>query len=240
MAERTCTGMGSVFKLKRDQNAQVWPVLSVPGAPRVDPLPLEPIPRELRSSGPDLSGEASRRVVEMPDGWLVAMDRGEFGGGLYWVDRANQQVVSLDAARDERIRWIAQVTEGVLGVAGLCHGWGCVRSTSIYHIVRGAHGQWSLVPKHRFAGCPTLRAVLDRDSMLVSGCGALYRVTPGGLETLGTWPKSLLPLGLDGSVAKDKSGDHYVVFRPGLIARFSSATPALWLAPSSCIDPRML
>jgi hypothetical protein len=195
----------------------------------VDPLPVE-LPAELRSSIP---ADAARRVIEVSDGWLVAIDHGEFGAGLYHVDKAGARGKRIDAALDEPIRWISRVALGLIGIAGLCHGDACARYTRVYRIDRDEQGGWALTPHAEVAGCPAARAIdPGAGAVLIGTCGALYRVTRAGVETVGQWSKLLIPRAFAASVAGDVDGDYYVSFGR-LIARFSNGGRPDWFAPIS-------
>ena len=66
----------------------------------MDALPF-PAPAELAAP----SG-VERTLVEERRGWLVAMNGGEFSGGLFWVPRGTAQPVPLDRVLAEPVRWI--------------------------------------------------------------------------------------------------------------------------------------
>lgn len=227
-----CAGQLSapMWGLRRDDGGRVLPVQVGKWAPVVDPLPVE-LPAELRSSIP---ADAARRVIDVDDGWLVAVDKGEFGAGLFWVDKTGMRGRRIDSALDERIRWISRVTFGLIGVAGLCHGEACARHTKLYRIDRNERGDWALTPHADVVGCPAAR-VLDpgADAVLIGTCGALYRVTKAGVDTVGQWSNLLIPRAFEASVTGDAHGDYHVSFGR-LIARFSGSGKPDWFAPTSC------
>ncbi|WP_438014397.1 hypothetical protein WMF18_26235 [Sorangium sp. So ce315] len=199
-------------------------------APVVDPLPVE-LSAELRSSIP---ADAARRVVDVDDGWLVAFDKGEFGAGLFWVDKTGTRGRPIDMALDERIRWISRVSFGLIGVAGLCHGEACARHTKVYRIGRDEQGGWALTAHAAVAGCPAARVLNPgAEAVLIGTCGALYRVTEAGVDKVGQWSNLLIPRAFDTAVTGDAHGDYYVSFGR-LIARFPGGGQPGWLAPASC------
>ncbi|WP_437285000.1 hypothetical protein [Sorangium sp. So ce406] len=219
-----------VWGLRRDDVGRVLPVQVDTSGPVVDPLPVE-LPAELRSSVP---AGAARRVIGVDDGWLVAVDKGEFGAGLFWVDKTGTRGRRVDAALDERIRWISRVPFGLIGVAGLCHGEACARRTTVYRIERDERGDWALTAHAEVAGCPAARAIdPGADAVLIGACGALYRVTKAGVDKVGEWSNLLIPRALDASVTGDGHGDYYVSFGR-LIARFPGSGEPDWFAPASC------
>jgi hypothetical protein len=81
---------------------------------QVDSLPFEaPIELAVRARG------TRRSVVSQPNGWLVAMDDGEFGGGLYWVEAGTLRLRRLDSNLVDPIRWIGARGNRIVGVSGL-------------------------------------------------------------------------------------------------------------------------
>ncbi|MDC0745174.1 hypothetical protein [Polyangium mundeleinium] len=170
---------------------------------------------------------------------MIAIDKGEFGAGLFWIDKLGTRARRIDTALDERIRWISRVKFGVIGIAGLCHGEACARHTMVYRVERNEQGSWALAPHADLVGCPATHVVdHGTDAVLIGTCGALYRVTKAGAETVGQWSKLLIPRAFDASVTGDMHGDAYVSFGR-LIARFSKKGKADWFAPTSCASVRL-
>jgi hypothetical protein len=92
-------------------------------------------------------------VVEGAKAWLVALDVGEFGEGLYSIGKESRKAVRLDLQLPEAVRWIERLDFGVVAVAGLCHGEGCARATRVYRVDPSPTG-WTLAPLAELAGCP--------------------------------------------------------------------------------------
>jgi hypothetical protein len=140
-----------------------------------------------------------RTLVEERRGWLVAMNGGEFSGGLFWVPRGTAQPVPLDRVLVEPVRWITRTSFGIVGVAGLCHGYGPELKTVVYelHDVLG-DDHWRLRLLSVFPGCPTALALAPGgDAVLVlADFGGLKRVDRAGTQTVAMWSQLLSPMEL--------------------------------------------
>ncbi len=216
------------WSLQKDETGSVAPRAAMPRrAPRWDTLPVATLPPELAQ--PAVSG-AERRVVEGDKAWLVALNVGEFGEGLYSVDKESLQTVRLDLQLPEAVRWIERLDFGVVAVAGLCHGEGCARATRVYRVDPSPTG-WTLVPLAELGGCPVAIAASrgDREALLLT-CSATHSIRSSGLATAARWQGNLIPVHFSDAVQRDASGALYVSFGP-VVARFApGATPA-WFGP---------
>lgn len=86
-----------------------------------------------------------RQVLSRPDGYLVTVDQGEWGGGLFWVPQASRDAEPIGTLGNDAIRWIAELGFGTLAVSGLCHGDACALSSRVSLIHRVAASQrWQL------------------------------------------------------------------------------------------------
>lgn len=201
-----------------------WPAV-------VDALPFR-IPAELEAKG-----GSSRTVVTVNDGWLVAMDHGEFGAGLYWVESRSLRLHVLDARLADRVRWVGASGSSILAVAGLCHGISCEgKRTSIYEVRHGADGRWQLSPTAVFDGCPAAVAIAPSDQALLvaSDCGTLQRVDRNGARPVLSWPRGLQPVDI---IARDEPGTYHMSFGPYL-AHFTSKG-ADWFAARECVKAEL-
>jgi len=192
-------------------------------------LPFQPV-----AGFAGLEGSA-KQVVVRDDGYWAVIDQGEFGGGLFWVPSTTRRAQRMDAPSGEPVRWLEELTFGTLALSGLCHGEACARRTDVFRLERtkGGAGPWQLLPLARLEGCPSSVTVEpNRDALLVSGCGALYRVTAHGAEPVGRWPKALIAQ--DVQVASVAGSPAYYVSFGGVVARFAGTAPPSWLAPQAC------
>lgn len=129
-----------VWALRTDGSGSVVPE-RLPSVYDQSPPPPEAIlsklPKEVRRS------QVGRRwqTIETDTSWLVTLNDGEFGAGLFAVHREAKEARRLDAQLPEPIRWVGKTASGIVAIAGLCHGEGCSRNTYVYHLVP-AGGDW--------------------------------------------------------------------------------------------------
>ncbi len=204
----------------------------------VDPFPLTD-PAAL--AGPLASG-TERRVIQVEGGWLVALQEGEMGGGLYWVEASTQKVERLDANLFHYIGWIGMTKFGVVGVAGLCHG-GPGHLTSVLEIFPGVEEGWLLRPLAVVKGCPGDVSVgAGGDSVVVAaGGGALERIDEKFRQGIpevtqrevATYPDYLLPWQVIPTLGPGTSEEIYYVSFGQTLARFSKQG-AEWYSPATC------
>lgn len=217
------------WALQKDEKGRVNPHAAMPRRTRRwDALPVTPLPPEIAE--PALSG-AERRVVEGAKAWLVALDVGEFGEGLYSVDKESRQAVRLDLQLPEPVRWIERLDFGILAVAGLCHGEGCARATRVYRVDPTPTG-WTLAPLAELRGCPVAIAASSGDpEALLLTCTAAHSIRSSGLATAASWQGDFTPIHSPDAAQRDASGALYVSFGP-LVAHFPRGTAPEWFGPS--------
>lgn len=236
-ADRECIGHGAAhWKLRRDVSGAVTPVQAA-GEPTVSlpsDLPLHP---ELQAA---LSRAEHHTAVTTDAGVLIAVNGGEFAGELYWVKhRVGEQHAAAPVPIREMgagaIRWIARLSFGVVGIAGLCHGDACAARTTVYHVRPSGEG-WTLETLAAWQGCPAAPAVEPGgEALLVATCGTLQRVSAAGSETVARWqgPWTPPPMAAD-MIAKDAAGTHYVSFG-NRVAQLRKGYEPVWLIPPDCI-----
>jgi hypothetical protein len=177
----------------------------------------------------------TRSVVKVENGWLVAVNRGEFGGGLFWVRAGTLEAQPLDQNLVDSVRWVGMSKFGILGVAGLCHGDACTLRTSVYEVSRSVEGQWRLRPSAVLKGCPAAVSLDSASESLVvaAPCGALSRLDANGTREVAVWPLHLGPtqVVVTGGTSSAEA-DYYVSFGR-VVARFR-AGHAQWFAPLEC------
>jgi hypothetical protein len=192
------------------------------------------LPSELKA---ELASAAHHSVVSTEDGVLLSLDQGEFGAGLYWVESAHahsgSHAVRIQPAA-EPIRWIARVSFGIVGVAGLCHGDACAARSAVYRIERSGDG-WRLSSLAEWTGCPASASVEPGgQALLIATCGGLKRVHEHGVESVGRWPRAWnLPVG-EGSITRDADGRYFVSFGTRVVELQRGHEP-VWLAPPDCV-----
>ena len=209
---------------------QVLPLTRPPD--RVDPLPFE-TPPELDHR--QFAG-AQRTVLAVEDGWLVAIDGGEFTMGLYWVDAGSHELHSLDENLSYPIGWVSNGVRDSrnipLAVAGLCHGEMCGGRTTVYELFPGLDRGWQLSPRAVIAGCPAAltQSPDQRALYIASDCGTLNRVNDDHtVRVVAEWPSHLFPYQVIVTEDRDTEVTYYVSFG-GALARFRGAH-AEWFSP---------
>lgn len=231
MIPARCAGDGLFF----GRSAQTVLPQRLPARPRVVHLLREGAPPELQVD------RGERRVVDAPGGSLVAIDNGEFGGGLYWLGEQSERAEALDARLEEPVRWIGETRGRIFGVSGLCHGEACHAATrSIVFDIRvdelddgpdRAHA-WRLKPLAILRGCPSAIGIGQADGgLLVATCHGLHRLDELASALVATWPTFLSPI----DIAQVSGPDHalYNVSFGSLVARFGGGHEA-WFSTQEC------
>ncbi|HET6327802.1 MAG TPA: hypothetical protein VFG04_24170 [Planctomycetaceae bacterium] len=173
-------------------------------------------------------GSAGRvYAAKVPDGWIIAFNAGEFGGGLWWYapDGQSRYMISY-----HRVQGFLQTDQGLLALEGLAH-LGSDRG-EIIQISRGANGKWMSERVVNLGSAPDA-ATRDKDGSLivVTTKGLLRFRMRKPLETLldhGFWG-GLYP----NSVIIDSTGTVYVGMREGVakVALTKGQRTVTWLLP---------
>jgi hypothetical protein len=208
---------------------------------RKDPLPIEGRGRR-RPRTWDSPGGA-RYVSPVEDGWIVGLNWGEFGAGLWWVSR--------DGSRHTKLSELAVIDliptpKGVVAPTALnddgWHGHGAVLLLS-----RARSGLWKAKLLAEIGTSAWAATKEPDDSVLVATSTQLVRVTPAGEKAVlhtGRWDEvtqfldheSRAPFGLSftpRSLKATPKGDIYI----GMTAAVVRLTPAgrgyreEWLTP---------
>lgn len=104
------------------------------------------------------------------DGWLIGRDEGEFGGELYFYDKAGKQSTLLG----DNIRGIYMTSSGLVAVGGLAHLMG--DHGRIYRITEAQDGSWQAAPFLELPSAPW--------NTMVLGDGTLIVITDGGVVAI--------------------------------------------------------
>jgi hypothetical protein len=195
----------------------VLPTRGPRGRPRVvEPLMSASEPPELAAPSGD------RRVIEVAGGVLVALDRGEFGAGLYHLPSGAAQAEALDSHLSERIHWIGQTRDHIFGVSGLCHGVACdLHQTSVVFEVRldpvESGEAWRIAPIAVLPGCP--------ESVAIDAAARDHDAA----ATIATWPTWLGAR--DIAEVRGVTAPVYFVSFGTLLGRFSAGQSSWFSAP---------
>ena len=192
---------------------------------RRDPLPVEP------PTGPApvpwAAGNSRRFVVAVDDGWIVSLNAGEFGAGIWWVARDGARYTHLS---DENVVELIKNAAGVWAPTGLDHliaGRG-----RILLIARTGTNPWRVVRSIPIGASAYAATSAHDGSLIVVTRTGVIRVASNGKATrlhTGRWDgffKSAL-----------------TVRPPSTLARWSSAgaaTSSSACAPWSCTCCRIV
>lgn len=178
--------------------------------------------------GPAKEGLAGRvYAAKVPDGWIIAFNAGEFGGGLWWYGPDGQSRYMIS---HHRVQGFVQTDQGLLALEGLAHL--VFDQGEISRISRGANGKWISERVVNLGSAPDA-ATRDKD-------GSLIVVTTKGLVRfrLGKPLETLLDNGFWGglypnSVIVDGTGTIYVGMREGVakVALRKGRRTVTWLVP---------
>jgi hypothetical protein len=205
---------------------------------RRDPMPVAPWPKV---EAPAWTSRATRHVVRVDDGWVVAFNAGEFGAGTWWV--------SADGKRNQYIgkhHVVALINTRV----------GVLAATGIDHMVEG-HGDVFLIENAKGKGwrerhladigasAYTATATAGGEAILVVTRTQLVKVSLDGKVTLlhtGRWDASFDygPRGISGfypgSVTAALDGSIWIGMRAAIVrlTRVGSGYKEEWLGPKTC------
>lgn len=93
------------------------------------------LPDVINSRSVTVGTKGTRSVEQVDDGWLVGLDVGEFGGGLWWFScdgKLNRKLAY------EGVKGFAKTSSGVIAVTGLAHLG--IDEGKILHIGNGIEG----------------------------------------------------------------------------------------------------
>lgn len=226
-----CTPRGWLYLSRIGQS--VLPTRERPRRSVAEALPGGSEPPELAVSFGD------RRVIEVAGGALVAIDKGEFGAGLYHLPNGAAHAEALDSHLSDRIHWIGQARDRTFGVSGLCHGGACdSHKRSVVFEVRlepvETGEAWHIDPVAVLPGCPEAIAIAeDGGAILVATCHGLFRVDHLAATTLATWPTWLSAT----DIAEVRGVDAPIFFVSfgALIGRFSAGR-SNWFSAPECVQ----
>lgn len=168
-------------------------------------------------------------TARVDGGTLTSMNRGEFGGEVYWEPEngPRQRIAQINL-----VAFVPTAT-GLLGLAGLAHM--SVNEGRLVSFARAANGSWSVAALNDLGAAPQAFTLLPGDTILVVVSGALVAVHPkGSLRTLHR--NSVWPYTYAHAVVRDRAGTVYIGMRSA-VARLvpdSSGFREDWLVPITC------
>jgi hypothetical protein len=206
---------------------------------RRDVLPVE---RHTELDDKAWASEATRFVVDVEDGWIVALNAGEFGGGLYWIARDGSQVRTLNDW--DNVAALVKTTFGVVALTGLDHMMpgkgkallvkksraGIWRSAHLADIGASAHAATAAADGAILVVTRTSLVKVDRRG----NARVLHRGQWSQFFTVGSVQSDFYP----GSVMTGPAGDIFIGMQAAIVhltPRKSGGYREEWLAPRACV-----
>lgn len=187
------------------------------------------LPGVIRFRNVEVGTKGYRSVEQVADGWLVGLDVGEFGGGLWWFSSDGKANKKLSA---ENIVGFAKTSTGVFALAGLAHlGFD---NGKVLKIVGDAEANRKIETLVDLGSAPRTFASKSPESLLVLTTNSFVRVkTSGTIEKLfSTKYEQLYP----NSMVILPSGIVYIGMRH-FVTRLTPTNEGYkeeWLVPSGC------
>ncbi len=208
--------------------------------------PRDAVPVDRKDSDEKMAweGYGLRRVLEVEDGWIVALDVGEFGAGLWWIAKDGRRQKKLG---EPHVVALIRTKVGVFAATGLDHG---IPGRGEVLLIKKRHGgDWQ--SKHfAFVGDSAKTAIAAPDGgILVVTRTSLVHVSFGGKAKIlhrGKWSEffdtghGTFTTWHPGSVAVESSGK-ILLGMNGAIVRLTPTDDGYqedWLMPSVCRDLR--
>ncbi len=138
------------------------------------------LPSGITSRNVAVGSKADRHIIRVDDGWLVGMDVGEFGGGLWWFSANGRHSKKLS---DENVHGLANTSRGVLALVGLAHLG--LDSGQVLRITDGEAFNRKIEVLADLGSAPEAFVVESPDTVIIMTTMGLVRVrTSGKVEEL--------------------------------------------------------
>jgi hypothetical protein len=185
------------------------------------------LPAEITSR--DVAIDVERHVIAVDDGWLVGIDVGEFGGGLWWFRADGSQNQKLS---NEDVQGFVNTSIGTLALVGLGHLG--TESGQVLRITNDKAGNRKTEIFADVGSAPAAFVAESPDSIIILTTFGLVRVkTSGSVEQLlRTNYRDLYPT----SMTLSGSGVLHVGMRQ-FVTRLTptgSTYEEEWFAPTDC------
>ena len=192
------------------------------------------LPSEISSKEVAVGSKGDRHVIRVEDGWLVGIDRGEFGGALWWFSSDGKNSKKL---ADENVVGFAQSSSGMMALTGLAHLG--IDTGKILRITNGAAGNRKIEMLVDLGAAPRIFVVESPDSLLIMTTRGLVRVKSSGVveQLLSTNYALLYP----NSMTLSTSGVVHVGMRH-FITRLTPTGNSYreeWFVPIGCLKFRI-
>jgi len=138
------------------------------------------LPSEITSKNVAVGSKGDRHVIQVNDGWLVGIDVGEFGGGLWWFSANGSRNQKLS---NENVHGFVNTAIGTLAIVGLGHLG--VESGQVLRINNDKSGNRKTEIFADLVSAPAAFVVESPDSIIILTTFGLVRVkTSGSVEQL--------------------------------------------------------
>lgn len=135
--------------------------------------------------------------VELQGGALVAIDHGEFAeSGLFWRAEGTQTLLPVEVALEVPIRRVFHTADGIVGVAGLCHGGGPFVTKLVSLVATDTPAKWDAQVIANVRGCPAVVQVNPYDDSMVIATAegeGLVSASQSKTTVVATWPANYHP-----------------------------------------------
>lgn len=205
---------------------------------RRDELPIE---RHIGVKGPFSDPGGTRYVSEVDDGWIVALNVGEFGAALWWVARDGSHYKKLG---EPHVVELIKIKAGILAPTGFDHN--SYGKGEVLLITRGNDKAWRVQPLATLDASAYAATSASDDAILVVTRTQLVKVTLAGIVTVlhnGRWGghfdcgNDVESLFYPGSIVTRVSGDMFIGMRAVVVHLIPAAQgyKEEWLGPRMCI-----
>ena len=133
------------------------------------------LPAGIKSRNVAIGTKGDRYVAQVDDGWLVGIDVGEFGGGLWWFSADGRRSKNLS---DENIHGFVNTSAGILALAGLAHLG--LNSGQVLRITDGKAGNRKAEALANLGAAPQAFVAESADAVIVLTTKRLVRVKSSG------------------------------------------------------------
>jgi hypothetical protein len=187
------------------------------------------LPAGITAKNVAVGSKADRHVIPVNDGWLVGMDVGEFGGGLWWFSSNDRRSKKLS---DENVHGFANTSIGIMAFVGLAHLG--LDSGHVLRITDGKAGNRKVKVLAELGSAPEAFVVESPDTVIIMTTMGLVRVRTSGVveRLLTTNYESLYP----NSLTLSTSGVLYVGMRH-FVTRLTPTGNTYkeeWFVPEDC------
>lgn len=168
------------------------------------------------------------RALRVASGWLVAVDGGEWGGGLWAM--SEQGAIEQQLLEGTAVRGLAELPWGFLALVGAPHGY---RPPGEAVTARRVGWRWMLGPRWPLGTAAAAFGRKDVDTVVVATLTEVVEISRGGVRKLVDLPEAGPPIA---SVTETKAGVVHVGMR-GFVLVLTPSGPGYrqeWWAPAGC------